>query len=88
MVRKTGIFFALWAVLIVLVVTPSWAQKSFSLNHTMGVNTYPDQAAKWFATQMEQRTKGAIKVKVFSAGELGQEVEQYDALNLGTLEPP
>lgn len=61
-------------------------QKVFNLNHTMGVNTYPDQAVKWFAAQMEQRTKGAVKVKVFSAGELGQEVEQYDAMNLGTLD--
>lgn len=70
-----------------LLSAPAMAQqKSFSLNHTMGVNTYPDQAVKWFATQMEQRTKGGVKVKVFSAGELGQEVEQYDALNLGTLE--
>jgi TRAP-type transport system periplasmic protein len=85
--KKAGIILVGWIVLMVFVVAPSIAQqKSFSLNHTMGVNTYPDQAVKWFSTQMEQRTKGAIKVKVFSAGELGQEVEQYDALNLGTLE--
>jgi TRAP-type transport system periplasmic protein len=87
MKKKAGFILVGWIVLMVVVVAPSIAQqKSFSLNHTMGVNTYPDQAVKWFSTQMEQRTKGAIKVKVFSAGELGQEVEQYDALNLGTLE--
>ena len=85
--RRLGFILVLGVVSMALGATPSMAQqKSFSLNHTMGVNTYPDQAVKWFATQMEDRTKGAIKVKVFSAGELGQEVEQYDALNLGTLE--
>ena len=86
MSKKIG-FLALGIISMALLAAPAMAQqKSFSLNHTMGVNTYPDHAVKWFATQMEQHTKGAIKVKVFSAGELGQEVEQYDALNLGTLE--
>jgi tripartite ATP-independent transporter DctP family solute receptor len=61
-------------------------QKTLNLNHTMGVNTYPDNAFKWFATEVEKRSNGSIKVKVFSAGELGQEVEQYDAMNLGSLE--
>lgn len=61
-------------------------QKTLNVNHTMGVNTFPDNAFKWFASEVEKRSNGSIKVKVFSAGELGQEVEQYDAMNLGTLE--
>jgi tripartite ATP-independent transporter DctP family solute receptor len=61
-------------------------QKTLNVNHTMGVNTYPDNAFKWFASEVEKRSNGGVKVKLFSAGELGQEVEQYDAMNLGTLE--
>lgn len=85
--KAIGFILTLGIILMALPSAPAMAQqKSFSLNHTMGLNTYPDQAVKWFATQMEQRTKGGVKVKVFSVGELGQEVEQYDALNLGSLE--
>ena len=87
MVKKLCVALVMLFAVILYLVTPGMTQpKVINLNHTMGVNTYPDQAVKWFAEQMEQRTKGSVKVKIFSAGELGQEVEQYDAMNLGTLE--
>jgi TRAP-type transport system periplasmic protein len=87
MVKKLSVALVMSIAVILYLITPGMTQpKIINLNHTMGVNTYPDQAVKWFAEQMEQRTKGAVKVKIFSAGELGQEVEQYDAMNLGTLE--
>jgi tripartite ATP-independent transporter DctP family solute receptor len=87
MKRKLSMILVLPILFSLAFVAPSGAeQKVFSLNHTMGVNNFPDQAVKWFAQQLEQRSKGGMKVKVFSAGELGQEVEQYDAMNLGNLE--
>ncbi len=85
MKKLTAVVLALAATLC-LSHTALAQQKTLNLNHTMGVNTFPDNASKWFATEVEKRAKGGVKVKVFSAGELGQEVEQYDAMNLGTLE--
>ena len=56
------------------------------LNHTFGVNSFADQAVKEFAKSVEGKSGGKLTVRVFSAGELGQELQQYDLMQVGALE--
>ncbi|MGH9894993.1 MAG: TRAP transporter substrate-binding protein, partial [bacterium] len=60
--------------------------QTMRINHTFGVDSFPDQALKTFAKGVQDRTDGAITVTLFSAGELGQELEQYDLMEVGALE--
>ena len=63
----------------------AWAQQ-MRLNHTFGVNGFLDLAVKEFAKNVEAKTAGKLTVRVFSAGELGQELQQYDLMQVGALE--
>jgi tripartite ATP-independent transporter DctP family solute receptor len=62
------------------------ADFTLRINHTMGVDSFPDKALKLFAARIEERTNGRIAVQLYSSGELGQEVEQYDLMQVGALE--
>ena len=62
------------------------AQVVLRLNHSLGVGGYPDQAAYRFKELVEQRSGGKVQVRIYSAGELGEELEQYDLMQVGALE--
>jgi tripartite ATP-independent transporter DctP family solute receptor len=62
------------------------AAEEMRLNHTFGVNSFLDQAIKEFAKAAEAKSGGKLTVRVFSAGELGQELQQYDLMQVGALE--
>jgi len=52
---------------------------------------YPDQnpvglAATLFSKLVEERTKGKVKIHIFSSGQLGGDVENRDAVMAGTLD--
>ena len=63
----------------------AWAQQ-MRVNHTFGVNGFLDLAVKEFAKNVEAKSAGKLTVRVFSAGELGQELQQYDLMQVGALE--
>lgn len=78
---------ALAALLGVAAALPVIAQEfTMRINHTMGVDSFPDKGLKSFAEQIEARTNGRIVVRLYSSGELGQELEQYDLMQVGALE--
>jgi tripartite ATP-independent transporter DctP family solute receptor len=62
------------------------ADFTMRINHTFGVNSFPDRALQEFKKQVEQKSNKQIEVKLYSAGELGQEIEQYDLMQAGSLE--
>jgi tripartite ATP-independent transporter DctP family solute receptor len=84
---------SLLKVLVVLALTGglplfagSAAAQQMRLNHTFGVNGFLDLAVKEFAKNVEAKSGGKLTFRVFSAGELGQELQQYDLLQVGALE--
>ncbi len=64
----------------------AYAAVAIRFNHTFGPGTNADQAVKRFAEEVGKKTGGRIQVKVFSAGELGQEREQYDLLQTAAMD--
>lgn len=62
------------------------AAVAIRFNHTFGPGSNADQAVKRFAEDVGKKSGNRIQVKVFSAGELGQEREQYDLLQTGAME--
>jgi tripartite ATP-independent transporter DctP family solute receptor len=56
------------------------------INHTFGINSFPDRALHEFKKQVEVKSNNRIAVRIYSSGELGQEIEQYDLLQTGSLE--
>jgi tripartite ATP-independent transporter DctP family solute receptor len=62
------------------------ADFTMRINHTFGVNSFPDRALQEFKKQVEAKSNKRIEVRLFSAGELGQEIEQYDLLQTASLE--
>lgn len=62
------------------------AEITMRINHTFGVNSFPDRALQEFKKQVESKSNKRIEVRLFSAGELGQEIEQYDLMQTGALE--
>ncbi len=62
------------------------AAVAIRFNHTFGPGSNADQAVKRFAEEVGKKSGNRIQVKVFSAGELGQEREQYDLLQTGAMD--
>lgn len=62
------------------------AEVTMRINHTFGVNSFPDRALQEFKKQVEAKSNKRIEVRLFSSGELGQEIEQYDLMQTGSLE--
>jgi tripartite ATP-independent transporter DctP family solute receptor len=62
------------------------ADFTMRINHTFGVNSFPDRALQEFRKRVEEKSNKRIEVRLFSAGELGQEIEQYDLLQTASLE--
>ena len=62
------------------------AEFTLRINHTFGINSFPDRALQEFKKQLEAKSNKRIEVRIYSSGELGQEIEQYDLLQTGSLE--
>jgi TRAP-type C4-dicarboxylate transport system substrate-binding protein len=50
------------------------------------INDSQHETAKWFATEIDKRTGGRIKARVFPAGQLGGIPRQVEGVQLGTQE--
>jgi tripartite ATP-independent transporter DctP family solute receptor len=69
-----------------LVGKPAMAGMKVSMNHNMREGSPAADALIKFAKLVEERTKGEIKIKLFHAAELGDEVEMFNYMKLGSVE--
>jgi tripartite ATP-independent transporter DctP family solute receptor len=56
------------------------------LGHDQTVNHPYDLGCKKFAENVEARTNGAIKIKIYPSAQLGDSAEQVEGLHMGTLD--
>jgi len=78
--------FAATAVALLGLTPAHAAEVTMRINHTFGVNSFPDRALQEFKKQVEAKSNKRIEVRLYSSGELGQEIEQYDLMQTGSLE--
>jgi tripartite ATP-independent transporter DctP family solute receptor len=84
---KTSTFFAPVALALGLLSAGAvQAQKTVELNlgHVLTLESHYHAAAASFAKEVEERSKGTMKVNVFPAGQLGGEVKMIQAVRTGT----
>jgi tripartite ATP-independent transporter DctP family solute receptor len=62
------------------------AAQQMRLPHCCAADSHFDQGAKKFATVLEQKSGGKLKVRVFPGGQLGQETEVIQNVQNGTIE--
>ena len=62
------------------------AAQQMRLPHCCAAESHFDQGAKKFATVLEQKSGGKLKVRVFPGGQLGQETEVIQNVQNGTIE--
>ena len=74
------------AALIAIGATPALSQTFEMKVGFVTVNDSQHQTAKWFAEEMQARTNGAIKVKIFPLAQLGKIPRQVEGIQLGTQE--
>ena len=78
---------AAFAILTTTLAAPAVAADfTMRINHTFGINSFPDRALQEFKKEIEQKSDKRIEVRLYSSGELGQEIEQYELLQTGSLE--
>lgn len=56
------------------------------LGHDQTVNHPYDLGCKKFAENVEARTDGAVKIKIYPSAQLGDSAEQVEGLHMGTLD--
>ena len=66
--------------------TGSASAQQMRLPHCCAAESHFDQGAKKFATVLEQKTGGKMRVRVFPGGQLGQETEVIQNVQNGTIE--
>jgi len=69
-----------------MMVSPAQAQTVLRLGHHHAVGSTVDQTANKFAEIVNERSKGALQIKIFPAAQLGQEREAYGLCNTGVLD--
>jgi len=91
MKKKRGIGFLMVVFLAVFLFAGSaWAAEPIVIKfaHAGAANMEDPMhgAATWFATEMEKRTAGRIKVNVFGGMVLGGEKETFDGIKMGAIQ--
>lgn len=61
-------------------------QITIRFNHTFGPGTNADQAVKRFGEEIARKSGNRIQVKIFSSGELAEEIPQYNLLQANAIE--
>jgi TRAP-type transport system periplasmic protein len=85
--RYVTMMAAAFAMSTIAFVTPAGAADfTMRINHTFGINSFPDRALQEYKKQVEQKSNRQLDVRLYSSGELGQEIEQYELLQTGSLE--
>jgi len=69
-----------------LVASPAVAQTVLKFSHYMDTSHAAHASAMQFASRVAERTKGQVKVDVFSGSQLGAPPEQLQQVKLGTLD--
>ena len=64
--------------------TPPRAEFELTLGHDQADGHPYDLGVKRFADRVKQATGGAVNIKVFPSGQLGDSPEQFEGLRLGT----
>ncbi len=77
---------AFFVLAIMLAGKPAVAAMSVSLNHNMRLGSPAADAVIAFAKLVGERTKGEIKINLHHAAELGDEVEMFFHMKVGTIE--
>jgi tripartite ATP-independent transporter DctP family solute receptor len=80
---RTIILFIVSAVLTAACAPPR-AEFELTLGHDQAAGHPYDQGVSRFADRVKQATGGAVNIKVFPAGQLGDSPEQFEGLRLGT----
>jgi tripartite ATP-independent transporter DctP family solute receptor len=80
----TQLFLAI--VVATLGVTPVAAQTVLKFSHYMDTSHAAHASAMQFAEKVAERTRGQVKVEVFSGSQLGSPPEQLQQVKLGTLD--
>ena len=82
--RYATMLVAAFAILATALAAPAVAADfTMRINHTFGINSFPDRALQEFKKEVEQKSDKRIEVRLYSSGELGQEIEQYELLQTG-----
>lgn len=66
--------------------SPAYGARTLKLGHIMGVQHQVHQTALKFAEYVKAASKGALEIRVFPSGQLGQEKEMFESMRLGSLE--
>jgi tripartite ATP-independent transporter DctP family solute receptor len=75
-----------WLALLALAAPCAWAQVELKLGH-FGAEDHPAQAAaKQFAANVEARTAGKVKIKIFPNNQLGNPPEVLEQAILGAID--
>lgn len=67
-------------------ITPAVAQTTIRIPHCCADGSHFDVAAERFAELLAEKTGGALKGEVFPGGQLGQETEVIQNVQMGTIE--
>jgi tripartite ATP-independent transporter DctP family solute receptor len=88
MTHMTRLFTALGlaAGMMVTALPAAMAQTTIRIPHCCAEGSHFDTTAKRFAELLAEKTGGALKGEVFSAGQLGQETEVIQNVQQGTIE--
>lgn len=58
----------------------------FKLNHQFPADTPGSQLDQWFASQVEERTKGSVRIRIFWSNSLGEPRENLSLLKRGRID--
>jgi tripartite ATP-independent transporter DctP family solute receptor len=82
MTRTIAAFLA--SAVLAVACAPARAEFELTLGHDQAAGHPYDLGVKRFADRVKQATGGAVNVKVFPSGQLGDSGEQFEGLRLGT----
>jgi TRAP-type C4-dicarboxylate transport system substrate-binding protein len=74
------------ALAIPLGTAQAWAQTELKMSSQWTENTVTSQANRWWASEIDKRTNGQVKVKIFYAGALAKANENLQLIRSGGVE--
>ena len=85
--RYATMLVAAFAILAMALTAPAAAADfTMRINHTFGINSFPDRGLQEFKKQVEQKRTSGSRCGSIPPARLGQEIEQYELLQTGSLE--
>lgn len=67
-------------------VTPIYAATNLRLGHGRPVDSLLDKDMKAFADEVDKQTEGRVKIKVYPAGQLGNNEQMMERVSMGSIE--